>query len=92
LLGGAGTVIDLHLIVLRMFFHQWLSNRPLLIIGTLLIIVGVQFVLFGLLAEMVAFSYRRDSDYSIIETSEDRTETADDAKLHVPVRRGDSVR
>ena len=92
LLGGVGTAIDLYLITLRMFFNQWLSNRPLLIIGTLLIIVGVQFVLFGLLAEMVAFSYRRDSDYSIIETSEDRTETADDAKLRVEVGRGDPAR
>lgn len=92
LLGGVGTAIDLYLITLRMFFHQWLSNRPLLIIGTLLIIVGVQFVLFGLLAEMVAFSYRRDSDYSIIETSEERTETAHNTKLRVQVGRGDSVR
>ena len=42
----------------------------MLIIGTLLIIVGVQFVLFGLLAEMVAFSYRRENDYSVVESSE----------------------
>jgi hypothetical protein len=41
-----------------------------LIIGTLLIIVGVQLVLFGLLAEMIAFSYRRENDYSIIESSD----------------------
>lgn len=93
LLGGLGTVIDLYLVTVRLFFHQWLSNRPLLIIGTLLIIVGVQFVLFGLLAEMVAFSYRRDNDYSIIETSEDRLEATDDeAKLRVEVTGGDSVR
>jgi hypothetical protein len=69
-----------------------LSNRPLLIIGTLLIIVGVQFVLFGLLAEMVAFSYRRESDYSIIETSEDRTEAVDpEGKLPARVGRRDPV-
>lgn len=69
-LAGAGTVIDLYLIIARIFFHEWLSNRPLLIIGTLLIIVGVQFVLFGLLAEMIAFSYRREDDYSITESSD----------------------
>jgi glycosyltransferase involved in cell wall biosynthesis len=39
LLGGLGTAIDLYLVALRLFFRQWLSNRPLLIIGTLLIIV-----------------------------------------------------
>ncbi|HYV07675.1 MAG TPA: glycosyltransferase family 2 protein, partial [Blastocatellia bacterium] len=87
LLGGLGTAIDLYLVALRLFFRQWLSNRPLLIIGTLLIIVGVQFVLFGLLAEMVAFSYRRESDYSIIETSEDRTEAVED-EVKLPIQVG----
>ena len=69
-LAAIGIVIDGYLIVLRIFKQQWLSNRPILIIGTLLIIVGVQLVLFGLLAEMIAFSYRRESDYSIVETDE----------------------
>lgn len=69
-LAGIGVAIDSYLIVLRVFFNQWLSNRPILIIGTLLAIVGVQLVLFGLLAEMIAFSYRRESDYSIIESSD----------------------
>lgn len=73
-LAGIGASIDLYLISARIFFKQWLSNRPLLIIGTLLIIVGVQFILFGLLAEMIAFSYRRESDYSIVETSEQASE------------------
>lgn len=71
LLAGLGSAIDLYLIIARVFFDEWLSNRPLLIIGTLLAIVGVQLVLFGLLAEMVAFSYRRESDYSIVESSEE---------------------
>lgn len=63
-----GFVIDLYLVASRIIQNQWLSNRPLLIIGTLLIIVGIQLILFGLLAEMIAFSYRRDTDYSIVET------------------------
>ncbi len=69
LLAGTGSAIDSYLIILRVFFGEWLSNRPLLIIGILLAIVGVQLILFGLLAEMVAFSYRRESDYSIVESS-----------------------
>lgn len=69
LLFSIGFVIDAYLIILRLFMdNQWLSNRPALIVGTLLIIVGVQLILFGLLAEMIAFSYRRESDYSIVET------------------------
>ena len=70
-LAGIGSAIDLYLITLRVFYSQWLSNRPLLIIGTFLIVVGVQLVLFGLLAEMIAFSYRRESDYSTVETSDE---------------------
>ena len=79
LLSGIGSAIDLYLIILRVFFDQWLSNRPLLIIGTFLVVVGVQLVLFGLLAEMIAFSYRRESDYSVVESSdeEDLTFSAD---------------
>jgi glycosyltransferase involved in cell wall biosynthesis len=73
LLVAVGSIVDLYLVASRILFNHWLSNRPLLIIGTLLIIVGVQFILFGLLAEMIAFSYRRESDYSIVETSEDST-------------------
>jgi glycosyltransferase involved in cell wall biosynthesis len=93
LLGGAGTVIDAYLILARIFFQHWLSNRPLLIIGTLLVIVGVQFILFGLLAEMVAFSYRRENDYSVIETSEDHVDAPEDQpNLRVHAGRGDSAR
>jgi len=70
-LAGLGSAIDAYLILARIFFKQWLSNRPLLIIGTMLMIVGVQLIIFGLLAEMIAFSYRREHDYSILEKSED---------------------
>lgn len=71
-LAGVGFFIDFYLIIMRVFFKEWLSNRPMLIIGTLLLTVGMQLVLFGLLAEMIAFSYRRESDYSIVETSDVR--------------------
>lgn len=66
-----GFAADFYLIFQRIFAHQWLSNRPLLIIGTMLMVVGVQLVIFGLLAEMIAFSYRRENDYSVLEQSED---------------------
>jgi hypothetical protein len=69
-LTGIGAAIDLYLVAMRVFFKEWLGNRPVLIIGTLLAIVGVQLVLFGLLAEMIAFSYRREDDYSVVESSE----------------------
>ena len=74
LLFAVGFLVDAYLIIVRIVYSQWLTNRPALIIGTLLIIVGVQLVLFGLLAEMIAFSYRRESDYSIVETDAQETE------------------
>lgn len=79
-----GSAIDLYLIGARLLFKEWLSNRPILIIGTLLIVVGVQFIVFGLLAEMIAFSYRREDDYSIVETSESDRE----AEVHAAILKG----
>lgn len=87
LLAGLGSAIDLYLIIARVFFDEWLSNRPLLIIGTLLAIVGVQLVLFGLLAEMVAFSYRRESDYSVVESSDEPASTSSTHDLATAVGR-----
>lgn len=62
-----GFVIDLYLTALWLVFRKPLSDRPILMLGTMLIIIGVQFLFFGLLAEMIAFSWRRDRDYSIVE-------------------------
>jgi glycosyltransferase involved in cell wall biosynthesis len=90
ILAGGGAGIDGYLIIRRAFFAEWLSNRPLLIIGTLLIIVGFQFVLFGLLAEMIAFSYRREIDYSIVETTEEPTTSATEIQPRgLPASSGD---
>ncbi|HKP84700.1 MAG TPA: glycosyltransferase family 2 protein [Blastocatellia bacterium] len=92
-LGLVGTVIDAYLIIVRVLYNRWLSNRPLLIIGTLLVIVGVQFILFGLLAEMIAFSYRRESDYSIVETSDETNNAVSDkASPRIEIRRKDAGR
>lgn len=67
LVAMAGFVIDAYLALERLLLKKWLGDRPLLLLGTLMIIVGVQFILFGLLAEMIASTSRRDQDYSIIE-------------------------
>ena len=51
LLVGSG--ISLYLAFQRIFAQQFLSNRPLLFLGVLLIIVGIQFISLGLLGEMI---------------------------------------
>jgi hypothetical protein len=49
---AVGVLIDLYLVGLW-FGGRTIGDRPLLTLGTLLIIVGVQTILNGLLAEMV---------------------------------------
>jgi len=49
------------------FNNAPLSNRPLLALGMLLIVVGVQFFSVGLLGEFMAHNSHDDSDYSIKE-------------------------
>ncbi|HNW59289.1 MAG TPA: glycosyltransferase family 2 protein [bacterium] len=49
----------------RLFANKYLSNRPLLFLGVLLIIVGVQFFSIGLLGEMIT-SLRKESDAFLV--------------------------
>jgi glycosyltransferase involved in cell wall biosynthesis len=55
LIGGLGFVINGYLAVLW-FLGYGIGDRPLLMLGTLLIIVGIQMLVFGLLGEMIAAS------------------------------------
>jgi hypothetical protein len=41
----------------RLFQHQAIGDRPLLLLGMMLLFIGVQLVTFGLLAEMMARTY-----------------------------------
>jgi hypothetical protein len=61
---GGGAICS-YLTVQRLFFHQELSRRPLLLLGVLLIFTGIQFISMGLLAEMVARTYHESQDKPI---------------------------
>jgi glycosyltransferase involved in cell wall biosynthesis len=63
-----GTIILGYLTVMWIQGHP-LSNRPMLFLGMLLIIVGVQFFAVGLLGEMLVHSSLDDSEYIIKEKS-----------------------
>lgn len=68
---GAGFGINLYLAVLWTFFGQTLSNRPLLLLGVLLMVLGLQVLTTGLLGEMVTFkNFRRRDSYSVKELLE----------------------
>ena len=50
---------------------QPLSNRPLLLFGVLLMVLGFQILTTGLLGEMITFkSFRRTDSYSVKELVE----------------------
>ena len=57
LAGGAGAAITAWLGWVRLVLHQPIADRPLLLLGVLLVFTGVQFLTFGLLAELMARTY-----------------------------------
>lgn len=60
-----GMAINIYLAAERIFARQFLSNRPLLFLGVLLVIVGVQFISIGLLGEMITETQKKKLDYSL---------------------------
>jgi glycosyltransferase involved in cell wall biosynthesis len=62
LTGGAGFAILAYLTYLKVFEGALLSNRPILWLGILLVILGVQFMFFGLIAEMTTRIYHESAD------------------------------
>jgi glycosyltransferase involved in cell wall biosynthesis len=55
--GALGSVILGYLAYVRLIAHQAIGDRPLLLLGMLLVFIGVQLVTFGLLAELLARTY-----------------------------------
>jgi len=53
LLTVVGTLINLYIAVLKIFWGQPIGDRPLLFLGILLVVIGVQFFSIGFLGEMV---------------------------------------
>lgn len=59
-----GMAIEIYLTV-GWFYGRWIGDRPAFMLGILLLIVGVQFMSFGLVAEMLAWATRSEQDFSI---------------------------
>ena len=67
---GSASPINLYLAILW-FRGETLSNRPLLLFGVLLMLLGFQMLTTGLLGEMITFkSFRRTDSYSVKELVE----------------------
>ena len=62
-----GVIVDGYVVIRSYFFtHEPIHNQPLLFVGILLLIFGVQFILTGLQSEMIRhYAFRSDEEYSI---------------------------
>jgi glycosyltransferase involved in cell wall biosynthesis len=65
LMGGIGGAIMIYLAIIRLFFDMPLSDRPILIFAFMLVIIGLQFILFGLIGEMQTRTYYESQDKPI---------------------------
>jgi len=66
LLSVAGLAINVYMAVLRIS-GKWISNRPILLLGILLLILGIQFIFFGLMGELIVFSAQKEASYTVKE-------------------------
>ena len=64
-LGGLGGLILSYLVIVRLFFDQAIGDRPLLLFGFMLLVIGLQFILFGLIGEMQTRTYYESQDKPI---------------------------
>lgn len=60
-----GFGINAYLSYERLFNNRYLTNRPIIFLGLLLVIIGVQMVSFGLLGEMLAATQNQTPNYGI---------------------------
>jgi glycosyltransferase involved in cell wall biosynthesis len=61
-----GFLVDLWVVVQRFITGQPIHDRPLLFVGILMMIFGVQFILTGLQSEMIRhYAFQRGEEYSI---------------------------
>ncbi len=59
-----GFIINLYLTIIW-FMGHYIGHRPLLILGVLLIVVGIQFFSIGLVAELFNFEHKKDNEILI---------------------------
>lgn len=65
LIGGGITV---YLTIMRLFFNEFLSNRPLFLFGIMLLLLGVQFFSIGFIGELIIKHKAEEKKVNIRET------------------------
>jgi glycosyltransferase involved in cell wall biosynthesis len=72
-----GVLVGLYLTFIKLFLGESIGNRPLLLLAVLLVVIGVQLVTMGLLAEMITRTYYESQGkpiYIVREIVNDRKE------------------
>jgi hypothetical protein len=63
---AVGTLLVTWLVIERLFFGQELTQRPALLLSTLLVVLGLQLFALGLLGELIIFTHAKQiRDYQI---------------------------
>jgi glycosyltransferase involved in cell wall biosynthesis len=89
-MGALGLLIAGWLTYLRLFAAESIADRPLLLLGILLIFTGVQLITLGLLAEMQARTYHESQNkpiYVIREILENGAAFGEEAEPPIAVKR-----
>jgi len=81
-MGLLGFIIGLYLSYERLFGHESIANRPLLLLAVLLIFCGIQLVTMGLLAEIMARTYHESQDKPTYVIRELRESVPGEARPH----------
>ena len=61
----AGGALGVYLTIIRLFFNQPIGDRPMVILAALLIMIGVQLIIMGLLGEIMVRTYHETQDKPI---------------------------
>ncbi|HXG55966.1 MAG TPA: glycosyltransferase family 2 protein [Vicinamibacterales bacterium] len=61
-MGFAGGLICAYMAYLKIVYNPGIANRPLLLLGVLLVLGGIQLVMTGLLGEMLSRTYHESQD------------------------------
>ena len=82
-MGSAGTLICAYMAYLKIVYNPGIANRPLLLLGALLILVGINLVMMGLLGEMQSRTYHESQNkpiYVIREIRESQPSASEEAR------------
>ncbi len=71
-MGSLGVLVCAWLVYVKIFHHEGIGDRPLLLLGVSMILGGINLVMTGLLAEMLSRTYHESQDKAIYAIREIR--------------------